>query len=110
MVAGAALLVAVASATQDILIDAFRVESLDRDEQAAGMASYVAAYRVGMLVSTAGALYVVTGFEALGFGKDVGLVARLRRDGGAGHRSAWQPRCSRRAAPIRWRNIAPGGA
>jgi PAT family beta-lactamase induction signal transducer AmpG len=69
-VAGAALLVAVASATQDILIDAFRVESLDANEQAAGMASYVAAYRVGMLVSTAGALYVVSGFEALGAGKD----------------------------------------
>jgi PAT family beta-lactamase induction signal transducer AmpG len=70
MVAGAALLVAVASATQDILIDAFRVESLDASEQAAGMASYVAAYRVGMLVSTAGALYVVSGFEVFGFGKD----------------------------------------
>jgi PAT family beta-lactamase induction signal transducer AmpG len=70
MVAGAALLVATASATQDILIDAFRVESLDPSEQAAGMASYVAAYRIGMLVSTAGALYVVSGFEVLGFGKD----------------------------------------
>src|SRR5262249_8897073 len=37
-----ALLVATASATQDILIDAFRVESLPEREQAAGMASYVA--------------------------------------------------------------------
>jgi PAT family beta-lactamase induction signal transducer AmpG len=70
LVFGAALLVAAASATQDIVIDAFRVESLDPSEQAAGMASYVAAYRVGMLVSTAGALFVVTGFEDLGFGKD----------------------------------------
>jgi PAT family beta-lactamase induction signal transducer AmpG len=70
LVAGAALLVATASATQDILIDAFRVESLDQSEQAAGMASYVAAYRVGMLASTAGALYVVSGWEALGVGKD----------------------------------------
>src|SRR4051812_10720328 len=43
---GAAILVAVASATQDIVIDAFRVESLPENEQAAGMASYVAAYRV----------------------------------------------------------------
>jgi PAT family beta-lactamase induction signal transducer AmpG len=70
VVAGAALLVATASATQDILIDAFRVESLDKSEQAAGMASYVAAYRIGMLISTAGALYVVSGFELLGSGKD----------------------------------------
>jgi PAT family beta-lactamase induction signal transducer AmpG len=65
-----ALLVAFASATQDIVIDAFRVESLDESKQAAGMASYVAAYRIGMLVSTAGALFLVSGFEGLGFGKD----------------------------------------
>jgi PAT family beta-lactamase induction signal transducer AmpG len=31
------------------------------------MASYVAAYRVGMLASTVGALYAVSGFEELGF-------------------------------------------
>jgi MFS transporter, PAT family, beta-lactamase induction signal transducer AmpG len=69
LVALGALLVATASATQDIVIDTFRVESLDETEQAAGMASYVAAYRVGMLASTAGALFLVTGFEHLGFGK-----------------------------------------
>jgi MFS transporter, PAT family, beta-lactamase induction signal transducer AmpG len=69
LVALAALLVATASATQDIVIDAFRIESLDENEQAAGMASYVAAYRVGMLVSTAGALFLVSGFEGLGFAK-----------------------------------------
>jgi PAT family beta-lactamase induction signal transducer AmpG len=66
---GAALLVATASATQDIVIDAFRIESLPENEQAAGMASYVAAYRIGTLVSTAGALYLVTGVEGLGLGK-----------------------------------------
>jgi len=65
LVAAGALLVATASATQDIVIDAFRVESLDESEQAAGMASYVAAYRIGMLVSTAGALFMVSGFESL---------------------------------------------
>jgi MFS transporter, PAT family, beta-lactamase induction signal transducer AmpG len=68
-VALGALLVATASATQDIVIDAFRVESLDEREQAAGMASYVAAYRIGMLASTAGALFLVSGFEAYGFDK-----------------------------------------
>jgi MFS transporter, PAT family, beta-lactamase induction signal transducer AmpG len=64
MVAIGALLVATASATQDIIVDAFRVESLSEPEQAAGMASYVAAYRIGMLVSTAGALFLVSGFES----------------------------------------------
>jgi len=65
MVAAGALMVAAASATQDIVIDAFRVESLSESEQAAGMASYVAAYRIGMLASTAGALFLVSGFEGL---------------------------------------------
>src|SRR5665213_1530069 len=69
LVALGALLVAAASATQDIVVDAFRVESLPKNEQAAGMASYVAAYRVGMLVSTAGALFMVSGFQAYGFDK-----------------------------------------
>jgi MFS transporter, PAT family, beta-lactamase induction signal transducer AmpG len=65
VVAVGALLVATASATQDIVVDAFRVESLKESEQAAGMASYVAAYRIGMLASTAGALFLVSGFEGL---------------------------------------------
>jgi len=68
-VAFAALLVATASATQDIVIDAFRIESLPESEQAAGIASYVAAYRIGTLASTAGAMFLVSGFEGLGLGK-----------------------------------------
>jgi MFS transporter, PAT family, beta-lactamase induction signal transducer AmpG len=75
MVAFGALLVATASATQDIVIDAFRVESLDENEQAAGMASYVAAYRIGMLTSTAGALYFVSGFEWFGLAKQSAWTA-----------------------------------
>src|SRR5579862_2223287 len=66
IVALGALLVAAASATQDIVVDAFRVESLDESEQAAGMASYVAAYRIGMLASTAGALFLVSGLQHFG--------------------------------------------
>src|ERR1700760_405979 len=68
-VALGALLVAATSSTQDIVVDAFRVESLPESEQAAGMASYVAAYRVGMLVSTAGALFIVSGFESTGLAR-----------------------------------------
>jgi PAT family beta-lactamase induction signal transducer AmpG len=66
LVALGALLVAATSATQDIVVDAFRVESLPESEQAAGMAGYVAAYRIGMLVSTAGALFLVSAFESTG--------------------------------------------
>ena len=64
LVAIGALVVATASATQDIVVDAFRVESLPENEQAAGMASYVAAYRVGALISGAGALFLVAAFES----------------------------------------------
>ena len=69
-VALAALAVAAMSSTQDIVVDAFRVESLPESEQAAGMASYVAAYRIGMLVSTAGALFLVSAIESTGIGRD----------------------------------------
>ncbi|MDT3685690.1 MAG: MFS transporter [Pseudorhodoplanes sp.] len=61
-----AVMVAAASATQDIVIDAFRVESLDTSEQAAGMAGYVAAYRVGMLASGAGVIALAAWFGHLG--------------------------------------------
>ena len=70
MIALGAVLVATASATQDIVIDAYRVEKLETSEQAAGMGAYVAAYRIGMLVSTAGALFIVSFFEKVqGFDK-----------------------------------------
>jgi PAT family beta-lactamase induction signal transducer AmpG len=61
-----AVMVAAASATQDIVIDAFRVESLDTSEQAAGMAGYVAAYRVGMLASGAGVIALTAWLGHLG--------------------------------------------
>src|SRR3954451_25477491 len=69
LVALGALLVATMSSTQDIVVDAFRVESLPESEQAAGMASYVAAYRIGMLVSTAGALFLVSAYEGTGLAR-----------------------------------------
>jgi PAT family beta-lactamase induction signal transducer AmpG len=70
MVGFAALLVAFASATQDIVVDAFRVQSLPTDEQAAGMASYVAAYRVGMLASGAGVIGLSAWLETQGLSKE----------------------------------------
>jgi MFS transporter, PAT family, beta-lactamase induction signal transducer AmpG len=71
MVALGAVLVAAASATQDIVIDAFRVESLDTSEQAAGMAGYVAAYRIGMLASGAGVVALVAWLEYIGVARDI---------------------------------------
>ena len=65
-----AVLVATASATQDIVVDAFRVESLETSEQGAGMAGYVAAYRIGMLASGAGVLVLVAWLEHMGIARN----------------------------------------
>lgn len=53
-----AAIVATLSATQDIVIDAYRVERLEADEQGMGAACITFGYRIGMLVSGAGALYL----------------------------------------------------
>lgn len=56
----AALIVAFLSASQDIVIDAYRIELLAPKEQAAGAAMGVFGYRIGMLISGAGALFLAT--------------------------------------------------
>jgi PAT family beta-lactamase induction signal transducer AmpG len=58
LVALAAVALAFLSATQDIAIDAIRIEMLSESEQGAGAAAIVFGYRVAMLVSGAGALTV----------------------------------------------------
>jgi MFS transporter, PAT family, beta-lactamase induction signal transducer AmpG len=53
-----ALLVAFASATQDIALDAFRIESAATDRQAALAAMYQSGYRLAMIWAGAGALWI----------------------------------------------------
>lgn len=53
-----AVVVAFLSASQDIVIDAWRVESLSKDQQAPGAAMIQSGYRIGMLASGAGALFI----------------------------------------------------
>jgi len=55
-----AFAVAFWSASQDIVIDAYRVEILEERQYGAGAATIVLGYRIGMLVSGAGALYLAT--------------------------------------------------
>ncbi len=52
-----AILVAFLSASQDIVIDAYRIELLEADEQGAGAAATQWGYRFGLLAAGAGALY-----------------------------------------------------
>ena len=59
----AALLVAFFSASQDIVIDAFRVESLEKKFYGAGAAMIVFGYRLGMLSAGAGALYLASFYD-----------------------------------------------
>ncbi|MGB5260306.1 MAG: MFS transporter [Gammaproteobacteria bacterium] len=53
-----ALLVAFGSSTQDISVDAWRIEAVERELQGAMAATYVLGYRVALLVAGAGALYL----------------------------------------------------
>jgi PAT family beta-lactamase induction signal transducer AmpG len=58
LMGGLALLVAFLSASQDIVIDAWRVEILDEEQQGPGAGMIQAGYRIGMLASGAGALVI----------------------------------------------------
>jgi MFS transporter, PAT family, beta-lactamase induction signal transducer AmpG len=56
----AAVFVAFLSASQDIVIDAYRIELLRPEEQGAGAAATQWGYRFGMIASGAGALYAAS--------------------------------------------------
>ena len=60
MTALAAVIVAFLSASQDIVIDAYRIELLRPEEQGAGAAATQWGYRFGMLAAGAGALYAAS--------------------------------------------------
>lgn len=62
-IAAFAVLVAFSSATQDIAIDAYRIESARDEYQGAMSATYILGYRVAILVAGAGALYMAEGFS-----------------------------------------------
>ena len=60
--AALALVVAFLSASQDIVIDAYRVEILDEDSQGPGAGAVQTGYRLAMLAAGAGALYLASAF------------------------------------------------
>ncbi|MFP8965990.1 AmpG family muropeptide MFS transporter [Pokkaliibacter sp. CJK22405] len=55
--------VAFSSATQDITIDAYRIESGSTGQQATFAAAYMVGYRLAMLLATAGALAIAAHFD-----------------------------------------------
>ncbi|MGO1688571.1 MAG: AmpG family muropeptide MFS transporter [Psychrobacter sp.] len=60
--AGAAVLLGFSSATQDIVIDAYRIELAPPSMQSILSSIYVSGYRLGMIVAGAGALYLADFF------------------------------------------------
>ncbi len=58
-----ALVVAFASATQDIALDAYRIESADTSRQAALAAAYQTGYRLAMIWAGAGVLWIAARAE-----------------------------------------------
>ena len=55
------LLVAFSSATQDVAIDAWRIEAVAESVQGVMAASYQAGYRIALLTAGAGAFYIASG-------------------------------------------------
>ncbi|HQR99686.1 MULTISPECIES: AmpG family muropeptide MFS transporter [unclassified Polaromonas] len=67
-----ALAVAFGSATQDIALDAFRIESADVQRQAALAAAYQTGYRMAMIWAGAGVLWIAARAEVAGAGGATG--------------------------------------
>ena len=81
-----AFLTVVASATQDIVLDAYRIESFNNREQGAGVAIFVLGYRIGAMFSGAGALFLAAimpwsdVYKIMALGAVVGIVTILFSD------------------------------
>ncbi|MCL7945069.1 MFS transporter [Marinobacter sp. ATCH36] len=83
MMALCGLLVAFSSATQDVAIDAYRIEIAEERLQAALAATYIFGYRLALLVAGAGALYLAefwswqVSYEVMALLVGVGMVTVL---------------------------------
>lgn len=105
-----AVWVAFCSATQDVVIDAYRIESVEPEYQGAMAATYVLGYRIALLMAGAGAFYIAeytswaVSYIVMAAAMSVGLIAtlyirepehkqsgeRLREGAGAGRQSIWR--------------------
>jgi PAT family beta-lactamase induction signal transducer AmpG len=85
-VAWFALLAAFSSATQDIVVDAYRIEAVEQKVQGAMAASYQLGYRLGIVAAGAGALVVAqlvswqAAYQAMALLMSVGVITVLLID------------------------------
>lgn len=63
--AWAAVLLGFSSATQDIALDAYRIESAQVELQALMSSTYIVGYRIGMIIAGAGALFLASYFGSV---------------------------------------------
>ena len=81
-----AVIVAFGSATQDIAIDAYRIEAVELSRQGAMAAAYQTGYRIGILAAGAGALVIAewldwaTAYQAMAALMAIGVVTVLLID------------------------------
>lgn len=106
-----AVWVAFCSATQDVVIDAYRIESVVPEYQGAMAATYVLGYRIALLMAGAGTFYIAdyaswqVAYFAMASAMSVGLVttlcikepehkcsdeAMLRENADVKHRNIWR--------------------
>jgi len=77
------VVVVIASASQDIVLDAYRIESFSTKEQGAGVAVYIIGYRIGTIASGAGAIWMASFmswnqvYALMTFGTLVGMATIL---------------------------------
>jgi len=77
------LLVAFSSATQDVALDAYRIEAMDKEYQGAMSAMYIFGYRIALLVAGAGSFYIAeyadwpTAYIVMAFLMMVGMLTVL---------------------------------
>ena len=78
-----AVWVAFCSATQDIVVDAYRIEAVIPEYQGAMAATYVLGYRLALLVAGAGAFYIAefsnweNAYSAMAALMSIGMIAAL---------------------------------
>ncbi len=106
-----AVWVAFCSATQDVVIDAYRIESVTPEYQGAMAATYVLGYRIALLMAGAGAFYIAdyaswkVAYLVMAAAMSIGLVTTLclkesahtpdsREDSTVQHRITWRRLCS----------------
>lgn len=78
-----ALALSILAATQDIIVDAYRIEILNKDQTGPGISMLILGYRIGSIIAKAGPLYLAHSFSwpiaytVMGLLILVGLIATL---------------------------------